>query len=92
MQSLRVKCKWSMQEVLSPKGSREGPTVLSQGVLQRGHHTGGRLQPDDVVGDREGQFHRLDQQLALRFPITGLAGGRTALKPALSLPIMVVKL
>lgn len=66
--------------------------MLSQGVLQRGHNAGGRLQPDDVVGDGEGQFHRLDEQLALRLPITGLAAGRTALKPLLSLLMTLIKL
>lgn len=38
-------------------------TVLSQGLLQRGHNIRRRLQTDDVVGDREGQFDCLDQDL-----------------------------
>ena len=38
-------------------------TVLCQSLLQRGHNIGQRLQADDVVCDREGQFDRLDQGL-----------------------------
>ena len=37
--------------------------VLGEGLLQRGRHVGGGLQADDVVGDGEGQLHRLDQDL-----------------------------
>ena len=43
------------------------PTVLSQGLLQRGHDVRRRLQTDDVVGDREGQFDCLDQDLTRTF-------------------------
>lgn len=39
--------------------------MLGEGLLERGHHIGRRLQPNDIVGDRERQLHRLDQQLAL---------------------------
>lgn len=39
-------------------------TVLCQSLLQRGHNIGGRLQADDVVRDREGQFDCLDQDLS----------------------------
>lgn len=35
--------------------------VLREGLLQRGDHVRGRLQPDDVVGDGEGQLDRLDE-------------------------------
>lgn len=38
-------------------------TMLRQGLLQRGHDVRRRLQTDDVVGDREGQFDCLDQDL-----------------------------
>lgn len=38
-------------------------TMLGQGLLERGHHFRWRLQADDVVGDREGQFDSLDQDL-----------------------------
>lgn len=38
-------------------------TVLCQGLLQRRHDVRWRLQTDDIVGDREGQFDRLDQDL-----------------------------
>lgn len=38
-------------------------TVLCQGLLQRGHDVGRRLQTDDVVGDGEGQFDCLDEDL-----------------------------
>lgn len=37
--------------------------VLRQGLLQGGHRIRWRLQADDVVGDRESQFDRLDQDL-----------------------------
>ena len=37
--------------------------MLRQGLLQRGHDVRRRLQADDVVGDREGQFDCLDQDL-----------------------------
>uniref|UniRef100_A0A0E9QTR1 Uncharacterized protein n=1 Tax=Anguilla anguilla TaxID=7936 RepID=A0A0E9QTR1_ANGAN len=39
-------------------------TALCQSLLQRRHHVRRRLQPDHVVGDGEGQFHRLDEDLA----------------------------
>lgn len=35
-------------------------TMLRQGLLQRGHNVRRRLQADDVVGDRKGQFDCLD--------------------------------
>lgn len=41
--------------------------VLRQGLLQRGHDVGRRLQADDVVGDGEGQFDCLDQDLTRTF-------------------------
>ena len=41
--------------------------VLREGLLQRGRHVGQRLQADDVVGDGEGQLHRLDQDLLRAF-------------------------
>lgn len=41
--------------------------VLRQGLLQRGHDVGRRLQADDVVGDGEGQFDCLDQDLTGTF-------------------------
>lgn len=38
-------------------------TMLCQGLLQRGHNVRWRLQADDVVGNRKGQFDCLDQDL-----------------------------
>lgn len=51
--------------------------VLSEGLLQRGHHVRGRLQPDDVVGDREGQLDCLDEDEARALAATaGRRSGR----------------
>lgn len=44
---------------------REIHTVLCESLFQGRHHVGRRFQPNDIVGDRERQFHCLDQQLAL---------------------------
>lgn len=41
--------------------------VLRQGLLQGGHHVGWGLQADDIVGNRESQFDRLDQDLTGTF-------------------------
>lgn len=59
-------------------------TVLRQGLLQGGHRVRRGLQPDHVVGDREGQLHRLDQNLtrALRVATRGgQSGMSTKLEP-----------
>lgn len=41
--------------------------VMRQRLLQGGHRIGRGLQTDHVVGDREGQFDCLDQNLTRTF-------------------------
>lgn len=45
-------------------------TMLCQGLLQRRDDVRGWLQTDDVVGDREGQFDGLDEDLTGTFRAT----------------------
>lgn len=47
--------------------------MLCESLFQRGHHIRRRFQPNNIIGDRECQLHRLDQQLPLSltfWPIT----------------------
>lgn len=44
---------------------REIHTMLCESLFQGGHHVRRRFQPNDIIGDRERQFHCLDKQLAL---------------------------
>jgi hypothetical protein len=56
--------------------------MLCECLLQWRYHIRRRFQPDDIVGDRECQFHSLDQQLALPLalcPITRVAKWKSKL-------------
>lgn len=69
--------------------------MLCQGLLQGGHHIRRWFQADDIVGNREGQFDSLDQDLTRTFrkrAKQGIGGENISIINYLNYSLLKIKL